>query len=263
MWFSALLAFVANLVSTGFGIFGLPITFGILLCMLPVILLRSFRPEEIFFIVTSLLVLVRLGDQLFLSLERQEYGSRLKRLLAVTLFAPFFMVGGDDDGGEHYWMGPAACLTLLIPYFFASWYIESFVTNTILQSHGVATELVKHALFVANLVSYGIIALFVALWLVMELLGITWEDLLRSKRKFTAKLYGYKTVSEKPSLPQVISTYDLVRGDAHHAMDTPVGGEAKIAVNLRSSKKKQFQKLDGPKNQSEVTVNSRGVTKAA
>ena len=35
-----------------------------------------------------------------------------------------------------------------------------------------------------SLISYGIIAFIVALWLVMELLGITWVDLLIAKQKF-------------------------------------------------------------------------------
>ncbi|MFH0812909.1 MAG: hypothetical protein V2A69_08740 [Pseudomonadota bacterium] len=267
IWFSALVAFAANLVSTAFGIFGIPIALILLFFAIPIlpfflppIPLNSFSTDVAFLITVSLLIVVRVSDPVFLAMERHKYDTRWKRLLAVTLFAPFLMVSGDDDWGEYYWMGPAACLTFLVPCFFASWYIESFVTNIILQSYGVSTELVEHGLFLGNLVSYGIIALVVALWLVMELLGVTWDDLLSAKRKFVAKLYGYKAFSEKPSRSRISNAYEPGRGGVRRDMDALTEAEARV---LKSSSERQFQNQDKAKNENKVTVNLREVTKAA
>jgi hypothetical protein len=162
-----------------------------------------------------------------------RYNTRWKRVVAVTLFAPFLLVGEDD--GEEDWMAPAVILSLLIPCFFASWYIESLVADGMLQGYGFSTNLVEYGLLVANLASYGVMALVVVLWLVMELWGITWGDLLSAKRKFAARLYGYKIVSEKPSLPRLSKTYEPVKWDMGRGMDALVEAEARVAMNLKSS----------------------------
>jgi hypothetical protein len=149
------------------------------------------------------------GYYKFFSGVGYKYNSSRKRLLAATLFAPFLLVG-EDDGAEP-WMGPAVILTHLIPYFFASWYTESLVADKLLQRFGMSAVPVEHGLLVANLVSYGMIAFVVAMSLIVELWGITWDDLRGVKRKFQNKFSENRTGTGKRSLPWTSKTNESVR----------------------------------------------------
>jgi hypothetical protein len=265
IWYSLWVIFAANLVSTVFGIFGIPIILGILLILSPEILALFLLGPEFFSNIKYLFIIVTVGlicaayKKIFFNNGRM-YDSWWKRLLAATLFAPF-LVSIEDDVGKT-WMVPTAILSCLIPYFFASWYIESFIANTILRSHGFAPELVKYGLLVGNLVTYGIIALLVALWLVMELKGIIWRDLLSAKRKFVAKFSGYKTVSEKQSLSWISNANNSVKEGASLGLDTPVEVEAMSDTNNRShmieslqtQEKKEISEFVESLNESDGTV---------
>ncbi|HXG58787.1 MAG TPA: hypothetical protein VNL91_07170 [Thermoanaerobaculia bacterium] len=70
------------------------------------------------------------------------------RLLAVTWQAPWLI----PYESELHWMIPFAILVLLVPFFFASYAIESAVHTRFLVSQTSAT--VGQATFLANLVSY-------------------------------------------------------------------------------------------------------------
>jgi hypothetical protein len=261
IWYCAWEVFVANLVSTAFGIFGMPIALVIIWISLFWWFLSFISNIEFLLVIVTVQLTWAAFRETFSSDSGRMYDAWWKRLLVVTLFAPF-LLGGDDDGGED-WMVPAAMLTCLIPYFFASWYIESFVANTIVRPHGFSPELVKSGLLVGNLVTYGAIALLVAVWLIMELLGITWDDLLRAKRKFVAKLYGYKTISETLSRSRISKAYEPGRGGVHRDLDVPAGAKARVDKKLKTSSERQFQIQGKAKNESEVTANSKEVTKAA
>lgn len=62
------------------------------------------------------------------------------------------------------WMVPAACLLLLIPYFFVSWFIEYKIAMRMLD--GFEPQNLSYGVLVSNLVSYGILALIVLGWLI-------------------------------------------------------------------------------------------------
>jgi hypothetical protein len=261
IWYSVWVVFVANLVSTAFGFFGIPI-WGIVLLLYPVsVLLFILNAEfflsnkELLFIIVTVGLMWTGAQIINFANPDSRYNTRWKRVVAVTLFAPFLLVG--EDAGWEDWMAPAVILSLLIPCFFASWYIESLVVDSILQWYGFSIGLVEHALLVANLVSYGVMALVVALWLVMELWGITWGDLLSAKRKFAARLYGYKIVSEKPSLPRISKTYEPVKWDMGRGMDALVEAEARVAMNLKSSSEEQLKKQEKVKSGNESAEGSK------
>lgn len=86
----------------------------------------------------------------------QAYGldSFFYKMLAVTWQAPWLIPYESDLD----WMVPIAGLSLLVPFFFVSWWIEYlivrfFVTN---RSH----DLIKRKVRNANLISYGLLALW-------------------------------------------------------------------------------------------------------
>ena len=212
LWYSVWVSFAANLVSTVVGVFGVPIIIVAsfilwpILFFIPDILLYIFRLPYLGILLLIISVIPLLVELITYVVNRDsKYKNRwLKRLGA--LFRALLFVS-DDDGWED-WMGPAVILFCLIPCFFASWYIEGFIAKIILQSYEIAPELVEYSQLIANLVSYGIIALIVALWLVMELLGVTWKNLIGTRQEFESEQYGYKTDSVKPSV--IRSTYELV-----------------------------------------------------
>ncbi len=89
----------------------------------------------------------------------QAYGldSYLHKFLAVTWQAPWLIPYESD----MYWMVPAATLTLLVPFFFVSWWIEyQVVRRTVVSSHPSG---LSFAVRNANLASYGLLALVVTL----------------------------------------------------------------------------------------------------
>lgn len=74
------------------------------------------------------------------------------KVLAVTWQAPWMMPYESD----LYWMIPVAALVLLVPFFFASWLIEYYVSRLFMREieHGA----LRNSVLVANLVSYALLA---------------------------------------------------------------------------------------------------------
>lgn len=76
-----------------------------------------------------------------------------KKFLAVTWQAPWLVPYEEED---LRWMVPSAGLALLVPFFFASWLIEYHVAR--LFFGGLGQQSVKDSLLLANLATYGILA---------------------------------------------------------------------------------------------------------
>ena len=95
------------------------------------------------------------------------------KLFAVTVQAPWLM----PFSPEEFWMGYAAAMFLLIPFFFATWFIEYVMTRNKLAIEVVeandaidlpsAERRVWKAVRNANLLSYGLIALLLVVSFVM------------------------------------------------------------------------------------------------
>ena len=84
-----------------------------------------------------------------------DIGTLTGKVFAVTVQAPWLI----PYDSELYWMMPAAALVLLVPFFFASWGIEYLVARRMLRDIGPPA--VNKAVFVANLISYVLLALIV------------------------------------------------------------------------------------------------------
>ncbi len=86
-----------------------------------------------------------------------SYGinSPLKKFLAVTWQAPWLIPYEE----ELYWMIPAATLFLIVPFFFASWWIEYRVERKFIND--IESARINRAVRNANLASYGMLALIV------------------------------------------------------------------------------------------------------
>ncbi len=85
--------------------------------------------------------------------------SFIKKIGAVTWQAPWLMAYEK----EFNWMIPAAGLFLLVPFFFASWWTESFVSKKML--HGLSSQKINLKVRNANLLTYGLLATWpVAFW---------------------------------------------------------------------------------------------------
>ena len=80
-----------------------------------------------------------------------------QKFIAITWQAPWLI----PYHAELYWMVPAARLVLLIPFFFGSWFIEYFIAKKMLKE--IKRTSLKRAILLANLVSYGLLAV-AALW---------------------------------------------------------------------------------------------------
>ena len=84
-----------------------------------------------------------------------------QKFLAVTWQAPWLIPYGDDLR----WMVPAAMLALLIPFFLVSYFVEYYVIRRLLRQWDHL--LVGEAVWNANLLSYGLLALVVLGFLLM------------------------------------------------------------------------------------------------
>ena len=85
-----------------------------------------------------------------------------ERFLAVTWQAPWLIPYQDQ---ELKWMIPAATLVLLVPFFFASWLIETMVARKFLSESEPLS--VKRGMLAANGASYLLLGLLVLSWLLM------------------------------------------------------------------------------------------------
>lgn len=81
----------------------------------------------------------------------------LQKFLAVTWQAPWLIPYESDLG----WMIPAAYLILLVPFYFASWWIEFLVARRLLRE--VDKGLLRRTIGKVNFVSYCCLSLFALL----------------------------------------------------------------------------------------------------
>lgn len=77
------------------------------------------------------------------------------RFLAITWQAPWLI----PYEGEFYWMIPAATLALLIPFFFASWWVEYVIMKRIFGE--IDKRLLSRVVRNANFISYSGLAVYV------------------------------------------------------------------------------------------------------
>jgi hypothetical protein len=94
--------------------------------------------------------------------------------LANILFLFFGSAWLRPPDRASLWIIPAACLVLLIPFFFASYWIEHFVVKWMVGSPAggpphVAYPRVRIAVRNANLITYGAMFLATTVWLLVEL----------------------------------------------------------------------------------------------
>ena len=87
-----------------------------------------------------------------------------QKLLAVTWQAPWLI----PYEGDLYWMVPAASLFLLVPFFFASYFVEALIVVGL--NNKLPRVQVRSAVFRANIVSYLLLAIFTLGWLVLAVL---------------------------------------------------------------------------------------------
>jgi hypothetical protein len=87
-----------------------------------------------------------------------------QKLLAITWQAPWLV----PHESELYWMVPSAELFLLIPFFFASWFIEYLIARVILKK--IDKKILKHSIFIANLITYLLLGLGILSWLLISII---------------------------------------------------------------------------------------------
>jgi len=87
----------------------------------------------------------------------------LQKFLAVTWQAPWLI----PYERELYWMVPAASLVLLVPFFFASYFIEVPIVARF-EKRFPAPQ-VRAAVFRANIASYMGLAIFNVVWLMWSI----------------------------------------------------------------------------------------------
>ncbi len=88
------------------------------------------------------------------------------KIIAVTLQAPWLVPYEKDLG----WMIPTAGIVLLVPFFFVSWWIEYLISKKMLR--GSDAKAVKRAVRNANLITYGLMALCLLIWLAISSLNL-------------------------------------------------------------------------------------------
>lgn len=94
--------------------------------------------------------------------------------IANVIFFLFSSAWLNPFLGEDAWVIPAATLILLIPFFFASYWIEYLVVRKIVgapdgEPSNLAYACVRTAVRNANLVTYGIMFLATSVWLALSL----------------------------------------------------------------------------------------------
>ena len=91
-------------------------------------------------------------------------GILLRNILSVTWQAPWLM-----PSNALYWQIPAAALFLLIPFFFASWLMETWLEMIILKKEISDKKYFKRSVFFANLLSYLFLAAASAVFLIWNI----------------------------------------------------------------------------------------------
>ena len=105
-------------------------------------------------------------------LASSSWNSPLSRIVGTILSAPWLA----PVEGSGSWAIPLAALVLLIPFFFASVWVEQKVmehflpvtTATIPQPNEVNAQVLRPAVRDANLTSYGFLFAFATVWLILE-----------------------------------------------------------------------------------------------
>ena len=87
-----------------------------------------------------------------------------QKLFAVTWQAAWLI----PYEGDLYWMVPSASLFLLIPFFFASYFVEALIVVRL--NDKFPRIQVRSAVFRANIVSYLLLSLFTLGWLILSVL---------------------------------------------------------------------------------------------
>jgi hypothetical protein len=92
-----------------------------------------------------------------------QFPRPLENFLAVTWQAPWLLPYED----QLYWMVPVASLFLLVPFFFASYFIEAPIVSRFQRQ--IPKAQVRAAVFRANVASYAGLAVFNLAWLAWAL----------------------------------------------------------------------------------------------
>jgi hypothetical protein len=91
--------------------------------------------------------------------------------VVLTILAPAWL---GPDGKNLYWMVPVATITLLVPTFFLSVWIESFIVDQILSKpegdpSNLTSARIRVAVRNANLMTYALLAAGTISWLLVVL----------------------------------------------------------------------------------------------
>jgi hypothetical protein len=101
-------------------------------------------------------------------LTRGGYGYGIDNIftmfLAVTWQAPWLI----PYENELYWMVPTASFFLLVPFFYASWWIEYWTIRFFYRE--IAPPVMKHLEFKMNLYSYSFLAALNVAWLIIAII---------------------------------------------------------------------------------------------
>ena len=106
----------------------------------------------------------------------------------------------DEEGRVPDWMWPGGCLVLMVPFFLASWLSEFWVAQLLLGDNSAWR--LGHAIFEANLVTYGILA---------ALLSALLMWCIRNPNLESASSAGSEPVS-KPADPWRLANEQAKRG---------------------------------------------------
>lgn len=182
IWPSAGIVSIANVVST---LIGIPITWLLCLFWMPILqrIVGSKTAEDIMSSTTP-----------------------WKKILATIGQAPWLPPYPERDFA---WMAPVACLVLLVPFFFASWLIEYQVAFRMLPEFNRPD--VEHSIFVGNLVTYGLLAAILLVWLIMAWVWLVEEisdDIL--KRTLERAAWDEKRAARDPAHERFIIDSNLV-----------------------------------------------------
>lgn len=112
---------------------------------------------------------VGIGLARFTKFGSSNWNSPISQIVGTVLSAPW--IAPVDESGS--WAVPLAALVLLVPFFFASVWIEQWVmehflpvtTADVAQPNEVNEKVLRRAVRGANLLSYGFMLSFTTVWL--------------------------------------------------------------------------------------------------
>jgi hypothetical protein len=139
-----LAAFVSNITST---VIGIPLTW---VCLAGIEMLGLMTVDAIV-----------PGGQIGLA---KQLGTFWTYFLNATALAPWLM----PYGSHLYWMIPVAFLVLLVPFFYASYWIEAAITVRLLKDKENRLA-IRKAVWVGNVCTYSMMAVLDLIFLAFEL----------------------------------------------------------------------------------------------